>query len=59
LPPIFRAVHKLKFHRVIPPDTPFILELDHRPEKSSLSFKITSDLGTHASGRVLFGAAHV
>ena len=59
LPPIFRAVHGLKFHRVIPPETPFILELDHRPEKSSLTFKITSDLGTHASGRVLFGATHV
>jgi hypothetical protein len=44
---------------VIPPETPFILELDHRPEKSSLTFKIISDLGTHASGRVLFGATHV
>jgi acyl-CoA synthetase (AMP-forming)/AMP-acid ligase II/3-hydroxymyristoyl/3-hydroxydecanoyl-(acyl carrier protein) dehydratase len=59
LPPIFRAVHGLKFHRVIPPETPFMLELDHRPDKSALAFKITSHLGTHASGRVLFGAAHV
>jgi 3-hydroxymyristoyl/3-hydroxydecanoyl-(acyl carrier protein) dehydratase len=59
LPPIFRAVHGLKFHRVIPPETPFILELGHRREKSSLSFKITSRLGTHASGRVLFGATDV
>jgi acyl-CoA synthetase (AMP-forming)/AMP-acid ligase II/3-hydroxymyristoyl/3-hydroxydecanoyl-(acyl carrier protein) dehydratase len=59
LPPVFRAVQGLKFHRVIPPETPFILELDHRPEKSSLTFKIISDLGTHASGRVLFGANHV
>ena len=59
LPPIFRAIHGLKFHRVIPPETPFILELDHRPDKSALAFKITSHLGTHASGRVLFGVAHV
>jgi hypothetical protein len=59
LPPVFRAVQGLKFHRVIPPETPFIIELDHRPEKSSLAFKIISDLGTHASGRVLFGATHV
>jgi acyl-CoA synthetase (AMP-forming)/AMP-acid ligase II len=59
LPPIFRAIHGLKFHRVIPPETPFILELVHHPDKSSLSFKINSHLGTHASGRVLFGAADV
>jgi 3-hydroxymyristoyl/3-hydroxydecanoyl-(acyl carrier protein) dehydratase len=59
LPPIFRAIHGLKFHRVILPETPFVLELDHRPDKSTLAFKITSRLGTHASGRVLFGAADV
>jgi 3-hydroxymyristoyl/3-hydroxydecanoyl-(acyl carrier protein) dehydratase len=59
LPPIFRAIHGLKFHRVIPPDMPFMLELDHRPDKFALAFKITSHLGTHASGRVLFGAADV
>ena len=59
LPPIFRAIHALKFHRVILPETPFVLELDHRPDKSTLAFKITSRLGTHASGRVLFGAADV
>lgn len=59
LPGEFRAVQGLKFRRVIPPDMPFILELDHRPETAVLDFKILSDLGTHASGRVLFGAAHV
>jgi len=59
LPAEFRAVHGLKFRRVIPPDTPFILELDHRTGTAALDFKILSDLGTHASGRVLFGAAHV
>jgi 3-hydroxymyristoyl/3-hydroxydecanoyl-(acyl carrier protein) dehydratase len=59
LPPIFRAIHGLKFHRVIPPETPFMLELVYHPDKLSLSFKINSHLGTHASGRVLFGAADV
>ena len=59
LPAEFRAVHGLKFRRVIPPDMPFILELDHRPGTTALDFKILSDLGTHASGRVLFGLAHV
>ena len=59
LPAEFRAVHGLKFRRVIPPDTPFILELDHRAGTAALDFKILSDLGTHASGRVLVGAPHV
>ena len=59
LPAGFRAVHGLKFRRVIPPDMPFTLELDHRPGAAALDFKILSDLGTHASGRVLFGPAHV
>ena len=58
LPAEFRAVHGLKFRRVIPPNTVFILELDHRPETAALDFKIVSDLGIHASGRVLFGATH-
>jgi acyl-CoA synthetase (AMP-forming)/AMP-acid ligase II len=59
LPPLFRAIHALKFQRVIPPETPIILELVHEPAKSSLSFKITSQSGPHASGRVVFGAADV
>jgi acyl-coenzyme A synthetase/AMP-(fatty) acid ligase/3-hydroxymyristoyl/3-hydroxydecanoyl-(acyl carrier protein) dehydratase len=59
LPPNFRAVHGLKFHRVIAPEMPFVLELVHEAEKSTLSFKISSRCGTHATGRVLFGAADV
>ena len=59
LPPRFRAIHALKFQRVIAPDTPFRLELAYQPAKATLSFKITTALGTHASGRVLFGAADV
>jgi 3-hydroxymyristoyl/3-hydroxydecanoyl-(acyl carrier protein) dehydratase len=55
LPPVFRGLHALKFHRVIPPESPFTLELVHEPAKSCLSFNITSPAGHHASGRVLFG----
>jgi len=59
LPPRFRAIQALKFQRVIAPETPFRLELAYQPAKATLSFKITTARGTHASGRVLFGAADV
>jgi 3-hydroxymyristoyl/3-hydroxydecanoyl-(acyl carrier protein) dehydratase len=59
LPPVFRGIHGLKFQRVIPPETAITLELVHEPAKSSLSFKISSQSGRHASGRVIFGAADV
>jgi 3-hydroxymyristoyl/3-hydroxydecanoyl-(acyl carrier protein) dehydratase len=56
LPPSFRGIHALKFQRVIPPELPVRVELIHEPAKCALSFKITSDTGTHASGRIIFGA---
>jgi 3-hydroxymyristoyl/3-hydroxydecanoyl-(acyl carrier protein) dehydratase len=56
LPPSFRGIHALKFQRVIPPEWLVRVELIHEAAKRALSFKITSDLGTHASGRVIFGA---
>lgn len=59
LPPFFRAIHALKFQRIIPPEMPFTLELVHEPAQSSLFFRIRSRLGSHASGRVIFGAADV
>lgn len=59
LPPLFRAIHALKFQRVIPPELPITLELAHDPLKSSLAFKISSHLGAHASGRIIFRAADV
>jgi acyl-coenzyme A synthetase/AMP-(fatty) acid ligase len=59
LPPSFRGIHALKFQRVISPDFPIKLELVHEPAKCSLSFKISSSSGLHASGRILFGAADV
>jgi acyl-coenzyme A synthetase/AMP-(fatty) acid ligase len=59
LPSIFRGIRALKFQRIIAPEKPFTLELVHEPSKSSLSFKITSRVGTHTSGRLLFGAPDV
>jgi 3-hydroxymyristoyl/3-hydroxydecanoyl-(acyl carrier protein) dehydratase len=59
LPPFFRAIHALKFHRVISPKLPITLELTHDPLKSCLSFNISSHLGPHASGRIIFRAGDV
>jgi acyl-CoA synthetase (AMP-forming)/AMP-acid ligase II len=59
LPPFFRAIQALKFQRVVSPKLPITLELVHDPVKSCLSFKITSHLGPHASGRIIFRAADV
>jgi 3-hydroxymyristoyl/3-hydroxydecanoyl-(acyl carrier protein) dehydratase len=59
LPPIFRGIHALKFQRVITPDKPVTLELLHEPIKSCLSFRITSAVGIHTSGKVMFGASNV
>jgi acyl-CoA synthetase (AMP-forming)/AMP-acid ligase II len=57
LPPLFCAIHALKFQRVISPELPITLELVHDPFKSCLSFKISSQLGAHARGRIIFRAA--
>lgn len=59
LPPLFRAIHGLKFQRVISPNLPITLQLVHDPLKSCLSFKISSHLGPHASGRIIFRAGDV
>jgi hypothetical protein len=44
---------------VIPPELPIALELVHDPAKSCLSFKISSHLGSHASGRIIFRGTDV
>ena len=59
LPVQFRGLRKLKFHRVIMPDVPLQLELVYRPDKSILFFNFTTLLGSHSSGELLFGEAHV
>ncbi len=55
LPPQFRAIQMLKFRRLLMPDTPFRLVLKHQSASATLSFKISTGLGTHSSGRLLFG----
>jgi acyl-CoA synthetase (AMP-forming)/AMP-acid ligase II/3-hydroxymyristoyl/3-hydroxydecanoyl-(acyl carrier protein) dehydratase len=59
LPPVFRAIHALKFQQVIRPDTAFSAELLYDPLKSSLAFRYYSAAGAHASGRLMFGVADV
>lgn len=58
-PPLFRGIHALKFQHVIRPDAVFWLELQHDAAKGSVAFKYFSTAGTHASGRLMFGAADV
>ena len=50
----FLRLEAVKFQRVIQPGRPVRLELDWRAEKHSLAFKLVSDVGQHASGRVVF-----
>ena len=57
LPPVFRAIHALKFQQVIRPDIAFSAELLYDSPKSSLVFRYYSAAGQHASGRLVFGAA--
>ncbi|HXV84604.1 MAG TPA: AMP-binding protein, partial [Candidatus Binatia bacterium] len=59
LPPVFLGIHGLRFQRIIAPGKPFTLELVHEPAQSCLSFKITSSVGIHSSGRVMFGGSDV
>lgn len=54
LPPLFQAIHALKFQRVIAPGDTVTLELQHDAAKDSLQFRYYSSLGQHASGRILF-----
>ncbi len=50
----FLRLEAVKFQRVIQPGRPVRLELDWRAEKQSLAFRLASDVGQHASGRVVF-----
>ncbi|TCS35557.1 acyl-coenzyme A synthetase/AMP-(fatty) acid ligase [Paucimonas lemoignei] len=59
LPAEFCGIHALKFQRVIRPAMPFSLEMQHDPLKNSVSFRYFSAEGNHASGKLMFGAAHV
>jgi 3-hydroxymyristoyl/3-hydroxydecanoyl-(acyl carrier protein) dehydratase len=54
LPPVFSAVHALKFQQVIQPGACVMLELQHDPSQGSLRFRLHSAAGQHASGRIVF-----
>ncbi|CAM3648655.1 AMP-binding protein [Corallococcus sp. ZKHCc1 1396] len=55
LPPDFLRLETLKFQQVIPPGTHLTLELTWAAESGRLGFKLTSDAGAHASGRIVLG----
>ncbi|MFP2910923.1 AMP-binding protein, partial [Pyxidicoccus sp. 3LFB2] len=58
LPPDFLRMEAVKFQKVIVPGTRLTLELTWTEAKGSLHFLFTSDGGTHASGRIVFGGSH-
>lgn len=55
LPPSFLRMEMLKFQRVARPGIRIRLHLEWLPQKSALAFRYESALGSHASGRVVFG----
>jgi hypothetical protein len=58
LPPVFNAVHALKFQHIITPESSIVLELQHEPSKAALHFRLHSAAGQHASGRIVFAQEH-
>ncbi|MDB5776042.1 MAG: AMP-binding protein [Herbaspirillum sp.] len=54
MPPLFGGVHALKFQQVIAPESTVMLELQYDAAKTSLSFRMHSAAGQHASGRIAF-----
>lgn len=52
--PQFRAIHVLKFERVIRVETRLFLELSYDEEKGNLNFRYYSSEGQHSSGRIVF-----
>ncbi|MBZ4415729.1 AMP-binding protein [Myxococcus sp. RHSTA-1-4] len=58
LPPDFLRMEAVKFQQLILPDTHLTLELTWTEAKASLQFKLTSEAGAHASGRIVFGGVH-
>ncbi|TWI13315.1 AMP-binding protein [Aerolutibacter ruishenii] len=57
LPPRFLRTEALKFQRVARPGMRIHLHLEWLEAKSVLAFRYESELGTHASGRVVLGPA--
>lgn len=58
LPPDFMRMDAIKFQQVIRPGTVVRLEMEWQEEKNAISFKASSEQGSHASGRISFGERH-
>jgi 3-hydroxymyristoyl/3-hydroxydecanoyl-(acyl carrier protein) dehydratase len=50
----FKGIEALKFHRIIKPQTPLTLTLEHAAATGKLHFSYQSDLGVCSQGRILF-----
>ena len=59
LPPAFLRVEQLKFQQPVLPPLLLQLHLDWQAASGQLAFRFVSERGTHAGGRLVFGAAHV
>lgn len=59
LPPCFLRAEQLKFQMPVLPPLQLDLELEWKAQASQLVFRFTSVRGTHSSGRLVFGDAHV
>ena len=57
--PQFRAIHALKFERVIRAETLLFLELVYDKEKGNLNFRYYSPDGQHSSGRIIFAVKNL
>jgi acyl-coenzyme A synthetase/AMP-(fatty) acid ligase len=54
----FLRAEQLKFQQPVLPPLALRLHLEWQPGAGRLAFRYVSDAGTHASGRLVFGAAH-
>ncbi|AOZ09816.1 AMP-binding protein [Cupriavidus malaysiensis] len=54
----FQRLDVLKFQAVIVPGSTVALALTWQAERATLAFRLSSAAGTHASGRIVFGATH-
>jgi 3-hydroxymyristoyl/3-hydroxydecanoyl-(acyl carrier protein) dehydratase len=58
LPPRFLRAEQVKFQLPVLPPVALQLHLEWQPATGHLGFRYTSAAGTHASGRLVFGADH-
>lgn len=59
LPPRFLRAEQLKFQRPVLPPLLLQLHLEWKPQAGQVAFRFSSERGTHAGGRLVFGGEHV